>query len=107
MTRPRVEVSNGVINQMVNDPKFTQVFPFLTSFVTQVTRTSRVGGCRCRKKAIKAVTTTSQQINYNGIRMQIVTMPNAKKIKLKQLLAAKQLRVTYKNPQGKIRAILF
>lgn len=95
---PRVDITSQLIDRMINDSRFTTVFPFLK----QAVRTRRTKGC-CGRPA-----QTITSVDYGWVKKNFaVGTTNNQKLKLKRLLQARQVRVTYRSDSGKIIVLKF
>ena len=85
-----VVIEESLIISMANDKRFTKEFPFLSSLATyNGANGGGCGGCGKGSSSDRAVALTSAKQTLAG-------MGDNKKRKLKELLNAKQIRITYR-----------
>ena len=93
-----VSIENATIDRMAADQKFTDEFPCL-SVVKPVTASR--GGCgRCRKRR-------AQNNAYSTAKSCLAGMDSIKKLKLKEMLQAEQILITYAGAGGSIIKLSF
>jgi hypothetical protein len=83
---PLLVLEDSVIRSMAENPNFQKEFPFLTGLV-KAGAAPKPGCAPCQQKAQQRV----QQLN--GIRQSLVSLPDERKRRLKEMLNAKQLRI--------------
>ena len=93
-----VTIENTTIDRMASDPKFLAEFPFLNVVKTV---TSSRGGCgRCRKKR-------AQNNAYATAKTALAGMDGTKKLKLKEMLQAEKVQISYAVGSGKVTRLTF
>ena len=93
-----VTIENATIDRMAADPKFLTEFPFLN--VVKTVSASR-GGCgRCRKKR-------AQNNAYATAKTALAGMDGTKKLKLKEMLQAEKVQISYAVGSGKVTRLTF
>ena len=90
----RMSVGSSVINRMISQPVFHAMLPMLKKPPYRKHR-----GCRCKGK--------KGELDYNKIKMSIAGLSKGQKLQLKTLLKVKQLVVTYRDPGGNLKRLIF
>jgi hypothetical protein len=93
-----VSIENATIDRMASDKKFTDEFPCLGA-VKSVTAAR--GGCgRCRKRR-------AQNNAYSKAKSCLAGMGSVKKLKLKEMLQAEKILITYAGAGGNVIKLSF
>ena len=97
LKRELVVVEEGTLSALAGNAAALAEFPFLKNLArrerTRCGRCSRANGERAA--------------NYGSAKQSIASLDSAKKNRLKQLLNANKLRITYKLPSGKLMQLTF
>lgn len=102
-----VDISTTVIDNMLRDAQVVAAFPFLAQYsenrkaIDIAIGDAPCTGCK-RKKLVK-----KYPIDYNAIKTAFVNAPASTKLKLKKMLNASQVRICYKNSNGKTISVKF
>jgi hypothetical protein len=88
-----ITIENSTIDALVVNVAFQREFPFLAGLV-QPKKTSRCG--RCRKKQRATLT------EYRNFKNAVASMIPQDKIRFKQFMGCKQVRVVHVNPANKV-----
>jgi hypothetical protein len=99
-THKLVVIQDNTLRNMAAQKRFTKEFPFLTSLNRLSTSPKKTcGGCRNSNKRVSET--------YAAAKRALSSMPTAKKQKLKELFGAKKIRITYRQPGGKVIELTF
>jgi hypothetical protein len=97
MPADKITIDNGVIDCMLNDNRFLRDFPFLRTAKRKVVQGNQgCGGCGGGRRTPRV----KQKPNYGLLKRQLAGMAKHKKVRLKSLLQAKQVRVKYQDVDG-------
>lgn len=97
--RKLVVIEEGTLTSMAGNAAFLAEFPFLA---TLVQKTQRRGGCGgCGKAAQERARI------FGAAKTALAGLASDKKRRLKELLNAQQVRITYKTPANKVVALTF
>jgi len=88
-----VEINDNTIRMMLHDSRFLNNFPFLRHAKQQAATRRKCGGCGGARMKVTGP-------NIATIRRNLANMPAVKKLKLKALLGAKQVKIRYMKPVG-------
>lgn len=94
-------LEDRVINGLLGDPRVQNLVPCLASVAKNYAK-NKVDCGRCKVKARQVVTNTTA-----AAKQCIASLSSASKIALKQLINARQLRLTYRNSSGKLVQLTF
>ena len=94
-----VVVEEGTLVSMAHNAVFLREFPFLASLANKVTKKGGCGGCGRAGQERAAI--------FSAAKQTLAGMDSDKKRKLKELLNAKQIRITYKNASNKVIQLTF
>lgn len=110
----QVVVDDAKVISMLANAKFRKEFPFLGQIQAEAEtkakqQQAKIQAASAEGKSCKPCNrkTKTVQTNYAKIRRRIGQMPNDQKLKLKQMLNADQIVVTYTNKQGKTIRLKF
>lgn len=92
--RKLVVIDEGLIATMAANSNFVKEFPFLASLARLGAQPQKPGCGGCTRNAV------DNNATYAAARSAIGSMADSKKIKMKQMLNAKQVLITYKMPGG-------
>lgn len=94
-------LEDRVINGLISDPRVLNAIPCLATVAKNYAR-NKVDCGRCKVKARQVVTNTAA-----SAKQCIGGLSNQAKISLKQLVNARQIRLTYRNSSGKLIQLTF
>lgn len=97
--RKLVVIEEGLLAGMAAGATFVKEFPFLRALASQRAAPSSCRPCSARSKARLAA--------YGAAKKAIAAMDAAKKRRLKELLNAQQVRVTYLASNGRAVQVTF
>lgn len=98
--RKLVVIEEGTITSMASNDTFKKEFPFLASLATKTA--NKRGGCGgCGRAAAERTAV------FTAAKQALAGMDSDKKRRLKELLNAAQVRITYKNNSGKLMQLTF
>lgn len=90
-----VEVNNNVIQKMLQDNRFLRQFPFLRK-IKQAAMQKQKRGCGCGRKTKPNLVMPNLEL----AKRRLANMGPGQKLKLKHLLAAKQVSIPYRHATG-------
>ena len=91
-----VVIENATIARMAGDPQFVQAFPCI-----KVAQPAKRGCGRCGRRQAAGAD------NYAEIKNCIAHLGNNDKLKLKQMLGADRIQVTFKSASSKVIKLHF
>jgi len=91
-----VVVENGVIDRLIANEAFRSAFPYLASLVQSRPAPARPGCRRCLKKQRTALN------SYREFKSYLAAMTPQDKIRFKEFLDCKQVRVIHVNAANRI-----
>lgn len=99
---PRIELTDDVLFQMMQNPQITQRFPFLGTAMLR-SSPAKAKGCAspCGRKKTRIPT------DMATLRKQVADLPLSEKSAMKQLLNTQQIVVRYTQPSGKPFKLMF
>ena len=94
-------LEDRVLNGLLSDPRVVAAIPCLANVAKNYDK-NKVGCGRCKAKARQVVVNTTA-----AAKQCIGSLSSAAKISLKQLVNARQIRLTYRNGSGKLIQLTF
>lgn len=85
-----VVLEESFLASLANQASFLQEFPFLTTLKSLAPKKGGCGGCKARKQ------NNARAQAFTAVKASIASMGDDQKRKLKSMLNAKQVRVSYK-----------
>lgn len=96
-----VVIEDSTILSLVRNPAHSAAIPCFTNKAKILDfKKSACGTCAAKKKA-------QQRQTMAGIKSCLAALSSAKKVELKKILEADQVRVTYTNASGKVVQVTF
>ena len=96
--RPLVVIEDSLLQAMATNADIRREFPFLAAATRAQPRSTGCGSCSRR--------TATQNAVISRVKQQLAGLDDSKKRRLKDLLNARQVRVTYRHG-NKIRQLTF
>lgn len=104
MAGPAITVDDAVVQRMLGDERFLSEFPFLKMLGGFDDQQAAGNGRRCGKCGRKNRETATR---YQHVKRGLADMDGAKKLKLKQLLGAGEVRIVYRDAKERIVNLRF
>lgn len=101
--RRPVDLSRGLIDHLMKDARFINVFPDAPKYVRVVTLKVRRGCCRSKKATVRTV--KRRVVDHGGVKRRILAATPEQQAQLKRILGVKNLSVTVKQTGNKISTL--
>lgn len=92
-------IEENVLRGMASNAKYLREFPCLVA-VQQAIPAGGCGGCGSRR-------TAEARVSFEAARTCIGTLPDSKKIQLRQMLHAHRVRIRFRTANGKLQELTF